>query len=166
MTHSNWNSAVGVHIGANAGIAIDKLETIPIDQKTKLLEQYAKIQEYCDRKNEELSLDVLNDPGAYRFALAVPLTGLPKFIQLPDFDTYDYYNVMGDASTDHNDLISSVIQEVAKKATASDELPSVKCPECGSENIVNNGMTQAKTPVQKYLCKDCENRFTAKHLIN
>jgi uncharacterized protein YlaI len=166
MSWSDWNNAIQLHIGANAGIWLDKAKTITGEDKTRLLEQYRKIQEYCDRKNEELGLDIFTDASAYRFALAVPLTGLPKFIQLPDFDSYDYYDVMGDGSPSHTDLISSVLQEATEKATTSDALPLVRCPECGSENVVNNGMTQAKTPVQKYLCKDCENRFTAKHLIN
>ena len=161
MTHSNWNSAVGLHIGANAGIAIDKLETIPSDQKTKLLEQYAKIQEYCDRKNEELGLDILTDASAYRFALAVPLTGLPKFIQLPDFDSYDYWDVMGDGSPSHTDLISSVLQEATEQVVGNDVLLSVECPECGSKDVKRNGRTGAKIPRQKYFCNDCENRWTA-----
>jgi hypothetical protein len=165
MSWSDWNNAVQVHIGANAGIWLDKAKTITGDDKTKLLEQYRKIQEYCDRKNEELGLDIFTDPGAYRFALAVPLTGLPKFIQLPDFDSYDYWEVMDDGSPSHTELISSVLQEAIEKASANDALPSVECPECGSDDVVNNGWTQAKKPVQKYFCKSCEHKFTAKHLV-
>ena len=165
MSWSDWNNAVQLHIGANAGIWLDKAKTITSEDKTKLLEQYRKIQEYCDRKNDELGLDIFNDPGAYRFALAVPLTGLPKFIQLPNFDSYDYWDVMGDATPNHNDLISSVLQEATEKASASGELPSVKCPDCSSENVVSNGTTQAKKSVQKYYCKDCGRYFTEKHLL-
>jgi uncharacterized protein YlaI len=164
MSWSDWNNAVQLHIGANAGIWLDKAKTITGEDKTKLLEQYRKIQEYCDRKNEELGLDIFTDASAYRFALAVPLTGLPKFIQLPDFDSYDYYEVMDDGSSNHSELISSVLQEAIEKASASDELPSVECPDCGSENIKANGTTQTKKPVQKYLCKDCGKYFTEKHL--
>jgi hypothetical protein len=166
MSWSDWNNAVQVHIGANAGIWLDKAKTITGEDKTRLLEQYRKIQEYCDRKNEELGLDIFTDASAYRFALAVPLTGLPKFIQLPDFDTYDYWDVMGDSSPDHRELISSVLQQVSEQVTSGDAPLSVKCPECHSENIKANGMTQAKTPVQKYFCKDCGKHFTEKHLIN
>jgi predicted RNA-binding Zn-ribbon protein involved in translation (DUF1610 family) len=165
MSWSDWNNAVQVHIGANAGIWLDKAKTITGEDKTKLLEHYRKIQEYCSSKNDELGLDIFNDPGAYRFALAVPLTGLPKFIQLPNFDSYDYWDVMGDATPNHNDLISSVLQEATEKASASGELPSVKCPDCSSENVVSNGTTQAKKSVQKYYCKDCGRYFTEKHLL-
>ena len=164
MSWSDWNNAVQLHIGANAGIWLDKAKTITGEDKTKLLEQYRKIQEYCDRKNEELGLDIFNDPGAYRFALAVPLTGLPKFIQLPDFDSYDYWELMNDNVLNHSELISSVLQEVTEKVSASHELSSVECPDCGSENIKANGTTQTKKPVQKYLCKDCGKHFTEKHL--
>ncbi|MBW4597785.1 MAG: hypothetical protein KME46_34000 [Brasilonema angustatum HA4187-MV1] len=166
MSWSDWNNAVQLHIGANAGIWLDKAKTVTPEDKTKLLEQYRKIQEFCDRKNEELGLDIFTDPGAYRFALAVPLTGLPKFIQLPDFDTYDYYEIMGDGSSNPQELITSVIEPIQEKVLSGDALLSVKCPECESDNVVNNGMTQAKTPVQKYLCKECGHKFTAKHLIN
>jgi len=165
MSWSDWNNAVQLHIGANAGIWLDKAKTITGEDKTKLLEQYRKIQEYCDRKNEELGLDIFTDPGAYRFALAVPLTGLPKFIQLPDFDSYNYWDFMGNSSPDHRELISSVLQEVTEKVSTSDAPPSVKCPDCNSENVVSNGTTQAKKPVQKYCCKDCGRYFTEKHLI-
>ncbi|MBP5976602.1 hypothetical protein HW132_28685 [Brasilonema sp. CT11] len=163
MSWSDWNNAIQLHIGANAGIWLDKAKTITSEDATKLLEQYRKIQEFCDRKNEELGLDIFTDPGAYRFALAVPLTGLPKFIQLPDFDSYDYYDVMGDGT---QELISSVIEPIQEQVTGSDALPSVKCPKCESTNIKMNGVTQARTPVQKYSCKECGHNFTAKHLIN
>jgi predicted RNA-binding Zn-ribbon protein involved in translation (DUF1610 family) len=165
MSWSDWNNAVQLHIGANAGIWLDKAKTITGEDKTKLLEQYRKIQEYCDRKNEELGLDIFTDPGAYRFALAVPLTGLPKFIQLPDFDSYDYWDVIQSAAPNHSELISSVIQEVAEEVSSSIASPSLECPECGSENIVSNGVRQGRKPVQKYHCKDCGKHFTEKHLV-
>jgi predicted RNA-binding Zn-ribbon protein involved in translation (DUF1610 family) len=154
MSWSDWNNAVQLHIGANAGIWLDKAKTITGEDKTKLLEQYRKIQEYCDRKNEELGLDIFTDPGAYRFALAVPLTGLPKFIQLPDFDSYDYWDVMGDASPNPNDLISTVIQEAEEEASTLDALASVICPHCSSQNVRRDGKNRQGE--QLYSCKDCD----------
>lgn len=140
MTWSDWNSTVQVHIGANAGLWLEKSTTVTPEQSTKLLEQYHKIQQYCDKKNEELGLDIFTDPGAYRFALAVPLTGLPKFIQLPDFDTYDYYEVMGDGTAaNHQELISKVIEPIQEKVLSSEALPSVKCPKCESTKIGSKG---------------------------
>ena len=145
MSWSDWNNAIQLHIGANAGIWLDKAKTITGEDKTKLLEQYRKIQEYCDKKNEELGLDIFTDPGAYRFALAVPLTGLPKFIQLPDFDTYDYYDVMNQqqwteiSTNTQSNLISNILNEVQNEVKNNDLLSQVvntlTCPKCSSERI-------------------------------
>ncbi|NJM72588.1 MAG: hypothetical protein HC862_21905 [Scytonema sp. RU_4_4] len=161
MTHSAWGSAVGLHIGSNAGTAINSLKTLTNEQKTKLLEQYAKIQEFCDHKNEELGLDIFTDKSAYRFALAVPLTGLPKFIQLPDFDSYDYYEVMAEreesmSTNTHNLLISNILDEVQKEAETMIFSPKVVCPHCGSENINKEGTN--KKGEQYYTCKDCDEK--------
>ncbi|MUH00826.1 hypothetical protein F7734_54580 [Scytonema sp. UIC 10036] len=147
MSWSDWNNAVQVHIGANAGIWINK-SNLTAEDKTRLLEQYRKIQEYCDRKNEELGLDIFTDPTAYRFALAVPLTGLPKFIQLPDFDSYDYYeimkkNVLNNSSPQReSELVESVISQFESKE-------KIMCPHCGSEEYRSKG--------ERWLClnQDC-----------
>ena len=163
MSWSDWNNAVQLHIGANAGIWLDKAKTITGEDKTKLLEQYRKIQEYCDRKNEELGLDIFNDPGAYRFALAVPLTGLPKFIQLPDFDSYNYYDVMNqqkwtEVSTNtQNYLSSNILNEVQNEVETSVVFPTVACPECGSTKTKSNGNYKK---LKKRQCKDCGHNFT------
>ncbi|MUG99819.1 hypothetical protein F7734_49130 [Scytonema sp. UIC 10036] len=147
MSWSDWNNAVQLHIGANAGIFIDKSKTIAPEDKTRLLEQYRKIQEYCDRKNEELGLDIFTDPSAYRFALAVPLTGLPKFIQLPDFDSYDYWEVMdkkeAEVSTNtQNSLISNILNEATTTGdinTTKDFELNIKCPDCQTPNPKSKG---------------------------
>ncbi|MCV3214514.1 hypothetical protein OGM63_13495 [Plectonema radiosum NIES-515] len=143
MTHSNWNNAVQLHIVTNAGTAIEKLTTLTTEDKTKLLNQYRKIQEYCDRMNEELGLDIFTDSGAYRFALAVPLTGLPKFIQLPVFDSYDYSDVMG-------------VDTQTQKAIVETPVNDIVCPHCGSRAVVKNG-TNAKGE-QYYSCKTCSEK--------
>jgi hypothetical protein len=132
MTHSHWNNCVQLHIGSNAGLWLDKSVTITTEDKTRLLNQYRKIQEFCDSENERLGLDIYSDASAYRFALAVPLTGLPKFIQLPDFDTYDYYDVMSDES-------------------------EVTCIHCTSSNVKRNGKTGDR---QRYKCSDCGKTFS------
>lgn len=153
MTHSNWNNAVQLHIGTNAGTAIEKLTTLTTDDKTKLLNQYRKIQEYCDRMNEELGLDIFTDSGAYRFALAVPLTGLPKFIQLPAFDSYDYTEVMGVDTT----TVKPVV-----------EVPSneIKCPHCDSSAVKRNGRDKNTRTIQQYKCNSCGKPFSENDLIN
>ena len=132
MTHSHWNNCVQLHIGSNAGLYLDKATTITTEDKSRLLNQYRKIQEFCDSENERLGLDIYSDPGAYRFALAVPLTGLPKFIQLPDFDSYDYYDVMQDDS-------------------------EITCIHCTSSNVKRNGKTGDR---QRYKCSDCGKSFS------
>jgi hypothetical protein len=132
MTHSHWNNCVQLHICSNAGLYLDKATTITTEDKTRLLNQYRKIQEFCDTENDRLGLDIYSDASAYRFALAIPLTGLPKFIQLPDFDSYDYYDVMSDES-------------------------EVTCIHCTSNNVKRNGKTGDK---QRYKCSDCGKSFS------
>lgn len=152
MSWSDWNNAVQLHIGANAGVWLDKAKTITSEDKTRLLEQYRKIQEYCDRRNEELGLDIFTDPAAYRFALAVPLTGLPKFIQLPDFDSYDYWEVMQSSNNQVNTVISTILKEVENEVKNSDEtgtnIKTLTCPKCGSERVGSKGKEFHK-------CLDC-----------
>lgn len=80
-----------------------------------------------------MGLDIYSDPGAYRFALAVPLSGLPKFIQLPAFDSYDYSEVMGNSESE------------------------VTCIHCTSTNIKRNGKVGDK---QRYKCGSCGKSFT------
>uniref|UniRef100_A0A0C1QLD6 Uncharacterized protein n=1 Tax=Tolypothrix bouteillei VB521301 TaxID=1479485 RepID=A0A0C1QLD6_9CYAN len=152
MSWSDWNNAIQLHIGANAGVWLDKAKTITSEDKTRLLEQYRKIQEYCDRRNEELGLDIFTDPAAYRFALAVPLTGLPKFIQLPDFDSYDYWEVMQSSNNQVNTVISTILKEVENEVKNSDEtvtnIKTLTCPKCGSERVGSKGKEFHK-------CLDC-----------
>uniref|UniRef100_A0A0C1NFA3 Uncharacterized protein n=1 Tax=Tolypothrix bouteillei VB521301 TaxID=1479485 RepID=A0A0C1NFA3_9CYAN len=149
MSWSDWNNAVQLHIGANAGIYLDKSKTITSEDKTRLLEQYRKIQEYCDRLNEELGLDVFRDPAAYRFALAVPLTGLPKFIQLPDFDSYNYWEVMASSNNQVNSVISNILNEVQNEVENEILKPTIACPHCASEEYRSKG--------ERWLClnQDC-----------
>jgi hypothetical protein len=141
MTHSNWNNAVQLHIGTNAGSAIDSLKTLTSEDKDRLLNQYRKIQGYCDRMNDELGLDIFTDSGAYRFALAVPLTGLPKFIQLPAFDSYDYNDVMSADTPTVKPVIEFPTNEI-------------KCPYCASPAIKKNGVTPKGE--QYYTCQECD----------
>ena len=155
MTHSNWGNAVQLHIGSNAGAVIETMKTLTAEDSEKLLKQYRKIQEYCDRQNEELGLDIFTDAGAYRFALAVPLTGLPKFIQLPPFDTYEYSEVMKDANKSEETL-----DEKAESLLTAATVPSVVCPHCNSANWKRNGKDKATKTIQQYKCFDCSKGFS------
>ena len=152
MTHSNWGNAVQLHIGSNAGAVIETMKTLTAEDSEKLLKQYRKIQEYCDRQNEELGLDIFTDAGAYRFALAVPLTGLPKFIQLPPFDTYEYDSVM---SSNAVTLEKSTEQTITESTTVQ-TLPTVACPHCGSIDVFKNGVTTKGE--QYFSCNKCEGK--------
>ncbi|MBD2438804.1 hypothetical protein [Nostoc sp. FACHB-110] len=164
MSHSQWNNAVQLHIGSNAGIWLDKATTITTEDKNRLREKYRKIQEFCDRMNEELGLDVYTDAAAYRFALAVPLTGIPQFIQLPAFDSYDYHEVM--STNTYNGLNININQSPSLTTTEQVLSTKIQCPECGSENFKLNGKTQSRQPIQKYQCKDCKHNYKASDLIN
>ncbi|MDF5716334.1 MAG: hypothetical protein PUP93_21255 [Rhizonema sp. NSF051] len=155
MTHSNWGNAVQLHIGSNAGAVIETMKTLTAEDSERLLKQYRKIQEYCDRKNEELGLDTYTDATAYRFALAVPLTGLPKFIQLPSFDSYEYNEVMSSATEQPQTLTDEA--EALIDATS---VPSVCCPHCESSAIKRNGRDKATKTIQQYKCTNCGKGFS------
>ncbi|WP_414589337.1 hypothetical protein [Scytonema sp. PCC 10023] len=160
MSHSQWNNAIQLHIGSNAGVWLDKATTVTSEDKTKLLNQYRKIQEFCERMNEELGLDIYTDATAYRFALAVPLTGLPKFIQLPPFDSYDYQEVMG---TDVKPT-STTSQWVEIQSPAL-VMPTLCCPHCRRTNIKKNGKDKATKTIQQYKCNDCGKGFSELDVI-
>ena len=155
MTHSNWGNAVQLHIGSNAGAVIETMKTLTAEDSEKLLKQYRKIQEYCDRQNEELGLDIFTDAGAYRFALAVPLTGLPKFIQLPPFDSYEYSFVMTTATEQPQTLTDK-----AEALIAATTVPSVVCPNCESTAVKRNGRDKATKTIQQYKCTNCGKGFS------
>ena len=109
MDRSDWNSAVNLHIGANAYDAITNSNGIVGEEQTRLKLQADKLTEYCSTKNAELGLESTN-PQAYRFGLVLG-DGKPYFIQLPDFGTYTY-NMVENA---------------------------LKCPKCESHNHISNG---------------------------
>ena len=168
FTHSNWNNAVQLHIGSNAGAVIEKLKTVTTEDKSRLLEQYKKIQEYCDYKNHELGLDVFVDASAYRFALVIPLSGLPQFIQLPDFDSYNYHTILSNAPEVAENIIR--VDRHQQESTGSSKSLANKggdvnvdltiggvCPKCGSIHKVKNGRTKS---TQKFKCKDCGNNYS------
>jgi len=89
MDRSDWNSAVNVHIGANAYDAIENSNRFTSDEQAKLKKTADRLTEFCTAKNEELSLDK-TDPNAYRFALVIEPNKKPYFIELPAFGTYSY----------------------------------------------------------------------------
>ena len=155
MTHSNWGNAVQLHIGSNAGAVIETMKTLTTEDSDKLLKQYRKIQEYCDRQNEELGLDIFTDAGAYRFALAVPLSGLPKFIQLPPFDSYEYSSVMTTA-TEHPQTLT----EKAESLITATSMPTIICPHCNSTAAKRNGKDKATKTIQQYKCNNCGKSFS------
>ncbi|RCJ42543.1 hypothetical protein A6769_37255 [Nostoc punctiforme NIES-2108] len=84
---SDWESAINVHIGANAHHAITNSNESN-DEKTRLKLQADKLIEYCQEKNNELGL-LKTDAKAFRFALVMG-DSKPYFIQLPDFGQFTY----------------------------------------------------------------------------
>jgi hypothetical protein len=109
MDRSDWNSAVNLHIGANAYEAITNSNQITNEEQTRLKSQADKLTEYCSTKNAELGLEKTN-PQAYRFGLVLG-DGKPYFIELPSFGTYTY------------DMVESAL----------------KCPKCKSHDHISNG---------------------------
>lgn len=114
MDRSDFNSAINLHIGANAYDAIENSNQIVTEEKTRLKQQADKITEFCTTKNAELGLEKTN-PQAYRFGLVLG-DGKPYFIQLPDFGAYTY------------ELIQN----------------AVICPKCGSGHHIGHGGNRRK----------------------
>jgi hypothetical protein len=89
MDRSDWNSAVNVHLGANAYDAITNSNRFTHDEQSKLKQTADKITEFCNLKNDDLGLEK-TDPTAYRFALVIEPNKKPYFIELPAFGAYTF----------------------------------------------------------------------------
>ncbi len=168
MDRSDWNSAVNVHIGANAYDAIQNSNRFTSDEVTKLKQTADKITEFCHDKNTELGLEK-TDPNAYRFALVVEPNKKPYFIELPAFGTYtfdqlqqrqpstpDVETATPDTSTQSLEALKSGISSASLLDIQSGYVGS-GCPGCGSTNRVKAGKYQGR---QRYQCKECEKRYT------
>jgi predicted RNA-binding Zn-ribbon protein involved in translation (DUF1610 family)/cell division septum initiation protein DivIVA len=168
MDRSDWNSAVNIHIGANAYDAITNSNRFTSEEVNKLKQTADKITEFCHDKNTELGLE-RTDPNAYRFALVVEPNKKPYFIDLPAFGTYTF-----DQLQQHQQPTPDV--ETATPDTSTQSLEALKtgistsspldiqsgyvgsgCPGCGSANRVKAGKYQGR---QRYQCKDCGKRYT------
>ena len=168
MDRSDWNSAVNIHIGANAYDAITNSNRFTSEEVNKLKQTADKITEFCHDKNTELGLEK-TDPNAYRFALVVEPNKKPYFIELPAFGTYTC-----DQLQQHQQSTPGV--ETATPDTSRQSLEALKtgissaspldiqsgyvgsgCPGCGSANRVKAGKYQLR---QRYQCKDCGKRYT------
>jgi predicted RNA-binding Zn-ribbon protein involved in translation (DUF1610 family) len=168
MDRSDWNSAVNVHIGANAYDAITNSNRFTSEEVTKLKQTADKITEFCNDKNTELGLEK-TDPNAYRFALVVEPNKKPYFIELPAFGTYtfdqlqqhqqstpDVDTATPDTSPQSLDALKNRISTASPLDIQSGYVGS-GCPGCGSANRVKAGKYQGR---QRYQCKDCGKRYT------
>ena len=168
MDRSDWNSAVNVHIGANAYDAIQNSNRFTSDEVTKLKQTADKITEFCHDKNTELGLEK-TDPQAYRFALVIEPNKKPYFIELPAFGTYtfdqlqqhqqstpDMETATPDTSTQSLEALKNRISTASSLDIQSGYVGS-GCPGCGSANRVKAGKYQGR---QRYQCKDCGKRYT------
>ena len=168
MDRSDWNSAVNVHIGANAYDAITNSNRFTPEEVNKLKQAADKITEFCNDKNTELGLEK-TDPQAYRFALVVEPNKKPYFIELPAFGTYTYDQLQqrqqaapGMETTTPDDSRQSLGALKTRITSASPmDIQSgyvgSGCPGCGSANRVKAGKYQGR---QRYQCKDCGKRYT------
>jgi predicted RNA-binding Zn-ribbon protein involved in translation (DUF1610 family) len=168
MDRSDWNSAVNVHIGANAYDAIQNSNRFTSDEQNRLRQTADKITEFCNDKNTELGLEK-TDPQAYRFALVIEPNKKPYFIELPAFGTYSFDQLQQhqhttpamvtatpDTSTQSLEPLKNRISSTSPLDIQSGYVGS-GCPGCGSANRVKAGKYQGR---QRYQCKDCGKRYT------
>jgi hypothetical protein len=157
MDRSDWNSAVNVHIGANAYDAITNSNRFTSDEVSRLKQTADKITEFCHDKNTELGLEK-TDPQAYRFALVIEPNKKPYFIELPAFGTYTYDQCQASGQSDTLASVSvptdSQNLDIARETESTDMSghpgmsgigtcpdTSVKpaCPYCGSSQVRSKG---------------------------
>ncbi len=171
MDRSDWNSAVNVHLGANAYDAITNSNRFTHDEQSKLKQTADKITEFCNLKNDELGLEK-TDPTAYRFALVIEPNKKPYFIELPAFGayTFDQCQESGQGETNtsypvtansHKSYLATVPEETDKSGhpdmsglgTSPDTSQKPTCPHCGS--------TQVRSKGDKWLCQNPEHSNVA-----
>jgi len=133
MDRSDWNSAVNIHIGANAYDAISNSNRFTSDEEGKLKAIADKLTGYCQTKNDELGLEKIN-PNAYRFALVLEPSKAPYFVELPAFGRYTH------------DMIQPA------------ETNDLKCSDCGSTSIKRNGKVGDK---QRFKCSECGKNWSS-----
>ena len=161
MDRSDWNSAVNVHIGANAYDAITNSNRFTAEEVNKLKQTADKVTEFCHEKNTELGLEK-TDPQAYRFALVIEPNKKPYFIELPAFGTYTFDQLQQhqQAAPDNAKQSPESLKKRISTASPMDIQSGYVgsgCPGCGSANRVKAGKYQGR---QRYQCKDCGKRYT------
>jgi predicted RNA-binding Zn-ribbon protein involved in translation (DUF1610 family) len=168
MDRSDWNSAVNVHIGANAYDAITNSNRFTSDEVSRLKQTADKITEFCHDRNTELGLEK-TDPQAYRFALVIEPNKKPYFIELPAFGTYTYDQLQQhqhttppmatatpSTSTQSLEPLQTRITSASPMDIQSGYVGS-GCPACTSTSRVKAGKYQGR---QRYQCKECGKRYT------
>jgi predicted RNA-binding Zn-ribbon protein involved in translation (DUF1610 family) len=168
MDRSDWNSAVNVHIGANAYDAITNSNRFTAEEVNKLKQTADKITDFCHDRNTELGLEK-TDPQAYRFALVVEPNKKPYFIELPAFGTYTYDQLQQhqkaapDVKTTTPDNTTQSLEGLKNGSSTGAALEPQSgyigsgCPSCHSTNRKKDGKYQGR---QRYQCKDCGRRYT------
>jgi predicted RNA-binding Zn-ribbon protein involved in translation (DUF1610 family) len=168
MDRSDWNSAINIHIGANAYDAITNSNRFTHDEVTKLKQAADRITEFCNDKNSELGLEK-TDSNAYRFALVIEPDKKPYFIELPAFGAYTFDQLqqhqpatpaMAMAAPDTSTQLLEPLKNRISSASPLDIQSGYVgsgCPGCGSANRVKAGKYQGR---QRYQCKDCGKRYT------
>jgi predicted RNA-binding Zn-ribbon protein involved in translation (DUF1610 family) len=168
MDRSDWNSAVNVHIGANAYDAITNSNRFTSDEVSRLKQTADKITEFCNDKNTELGLEK-TDPQAYRFALVIEPNKKPYFIELPAFGIYTYDQLQQHQHTTPAmamatpDTSTQSLEPLHQRITSASPMDIQSgyvgsgCPNCNSTNRVKAGKYQGR---QRYQCKECGKRYT------
>jgi hypothetical protein len=167
MDRSDWNSAVNVHIGANAYDAITNSNRFTSEEVSRLKQTADKITEFCNDKNTELGLEK-TDPQAYRFALVIEPNKKPYFIELPAFGTYTYDQLQQHQQVTPVVELSGVVNTTGTLEALQNRNTSgaamepqsgyvgSSCPGCHSTNRKKDGKYKG---LQRYQCKDCGKRY-------
>ena len=125
MTHSDFNNLVRVYGGLDIPTALRNTQVVSSSRADSLMNQFEKIRDRFDAKNEELGLTsegTTADPGAYRFVLVIESNKAPYFCELPALD------------------MLSAAAEVKTSATPQSHLnPPQQSPQHTSAEVKNEG---------------------------
>jgi peptidoglycan hydrolase CwlO-like protein/predicted RNA-binding Zn-ribbon protein involved in translation (DUF1610 family) len=152
-TKGDWNNLVAIHINGNAQDYLRLAEHIDKDTISKLISQAELLQKYCSRKNEQLGLERV-DPGAYRYALIDEYGEKQYFVLLPLFSADEFLDSL--STNTQNQLIFNNLDAYNEETENTIVEVNIKCPHCGSHNLVKNGKNAKGQQI--YNCKDCDTK--------
>jgi predicted RNA-binding Zn-ribbon protein involved in translation (DUF1610 family) len=154
-TWDEMNNCALLFIGEAIGTAIKHADDMGWDSgmKDKIPSTYRIVSEWMAEANK-------NIPAKNRYRLGLLVRGLRyDFVEIPVAIEGSFDNNLSALVTKPWESQNSDWVEIKSPAEL---MPTVCCPDCGSQNIKENGHTQSRKPLQKYQCKDCGRNFTEK----